>query len=161
MSNEIKDISVFYGNSIIEELYIGKNKLGPKLLIKNMPSLSGIYAFQNEIIDFEFIGEFLKLKSLYIQDNPVINLDLQKLQNLENLQLFECDNLITIDFSKKTKLKQFFLLDKKVVNVISKNDSVKTFVLEKTTDSKNSPRIDSIKTAPTYKVKKGMIITPK
>jgi len=131
MTNEIKEISVFYGNSIIEELYIGENKLGPKLTIKNIPNLSGIYAFRNEISDFEFIDEFTKLKSFYIQGNPVVNLDLQNLPNLESLQLFECDNLKTIDFSVKTKLKQFFLLDMKAVKVVLKNEKVKTVYIEK------------------------------
>ena len=160
MTNEIKEISVFYGNSIIEELYIGENKLGPKLTIKNIPNLSGIYAFRNEISDFEFIDEFTKLKSFYIQGNPVVNLDLQNLPNLESLQLFECDNLKTIDFSVKTKLKQFFLLDMKAVKVVLKNEKVKTVYIEKNSDPKNSPKVDSIKTAPVIKLKPGMIITP-
>lgn len=160
MTNEIKDINILYENSTIEELYIGENKLGPKLTIKNIPNLSGIYAFRNEITEFKFIGEFPKLKSLYIQGNPVANLDIQNLPNLESLQLFECDNLKTIDFSIKTKLKQFFLLDMKVVNVVLKNERVRTVYLEKTSDPKNTPRIDSIKTAPVIKIKEDMTITP-
>lgn len=160
MTNEIKEIDVFYGNSTIEELYVGENKLGPKLIIKNMPNLSVIYAFRNEIVELEFIGKHSKLKSLYIQGNPVVNLDLQNLPKLENLQLFDCDNLKTIDFDKSTNLKQFFLLDMKVVNVRMKNDNVKTIYLEMTSDPKNTPRIDSIKTAPVLKIKEGMIVTP-
>ncbi|MBC5836293.1 leucine-rich repeat domain-containing protein [Flavobacterium sp. F372] len=161
MNNDIKEIKVFYGNSTIEELYIGENKIGPKLIIKDMPNLKGIYAFRNGIIDFEFIGEFLKFRSLYIQGNPVINLDIQNLTNLENLQLFECNNLKTIDIHKQTKIKQFFLLDMKVVNVVSKNEFVRTVYIEKKSDPKNSPKNDSIKIAPTIKITKDMIITPK
>lgn len=160
MTNDIKEIKVFYGNSTIEELYIGENKLGPKLIIKNMPNLTGVYAFRNNITEFEFIGEFPKFKSLYIQGNPVVNLDIQNLKNLENLQLFECDNLKTIDLSKTTKIKQFFLLDMKVVNVVSKNEFVRTAYIEKNSDPKNSPKIDSVKTAPVIKITKDMIITP-
>lgn len=160
MTNEVKEIKVFYGNSTIEELYIGENKLGPKLIVKDMPNLKGIYAFRNDIIEFEFIGEFPKFKSLYIQGNPVVNLDIQKLKNLENLQLFECDNLKTIDLWKQTKIKQFFLLDMKVVNVVSKNEFVRTAYIEKNSDPKNSPKIDSVKTAPVIKITKDMIITP-
>lgn len=159
MTNEIKEISVFYGNSTIQALNVGENKVGPKLTIKNMPNLSGVYAFRNGITEFEFIGEYLKLKSLYIQGNPVENLNLQNLQNLENLQLFECDNLKTIIFFIGTKLKQFFLLDMKVVNVL-KSENTRTMYLEKVSDPKNSPRVDSIKTAPTIKIKEGMIIKP-
>ncbi|WP_147298512.1 leucine-rich repeat domain-containing protein [Flavobacterium cutihirudinis] len=160
MSNDIEEIKVFYGNSTFEELYIGENKLGPKLIVKDIPNLAGIYAFRNDITDLEFIGEFPKLKSLYIQGNPVANLDLQNLKNLENLQLFECDKLKTIDLWKQTKIKQFFLLDMKVVNVVSKNEFVRTVYIEKKSDPKNSPKIDSVKTAPVIKITKDMIITP-
>jgi len=160
MTNEIKDIKVFYGNSTIEELYIGENKLGPKLTVKDMSNLKGVYAFRNGIIEFEFIGEFPRFKSLYIQGNPVVNLDIQNLKNLENLQLFECDNLKTIDIWKTTKIKQFFLMDMKVVNVVSKNEFVRTAYIEKNSDPKNSPKIDSVKTAPVIKITKDMIITP-
>lgn len=157
MTNDITSISVFDGNATIDELYIGENKLGPKLTFKNMPNITGIYAFRNEIKEFEFIGEFAKMKSFYIQGNPVENLYLQNLPNLQSLQLFECDNLKTINFAKQTKLKQFFLLDMKAVNVVIKND-IRTVYLEKTSDPKNSPRVDSIKTAPVIKVKEGTII---
>lgn len=160
MTNEIKEIEVFYGNLTIEELYIGENKLGPKLVVKGMPNLKGLYAFRNGIIEFEFIGEFPKFRSLYIQGNPVVNLDIQNLKYLENLQLFDCDDLKTIDLWKQTKIKQFFLLDMKVINVISKNEFVKTAYLEKTSDPKNSPKFDSVKTVPVIKLAKDMIITP-
>lgn len=160
MTNEVKEIKVFYGNTTIEELYVGENKLGPKLIVKDMPNLKGLYAFRNDIIEFEFIGEFPKFKSLYIQGNPVVNLDIQNLKNLESLQLFECDNLKTIDLWKQTKIKQFFLLDMKVVNVVSKSEFVRTAYLEKNSDPKNSPKIDSVKTVPVIKVTKDMVITP-
>lgn len=159
MTNEITDLKVFYGNITIEELYIGENKLGKKLIVKDMPNLKGLYAFRNDIKELEFIGRNENLKSLYIQGNPVENLNLQNLPNLESLQLFECENLKTIDFFIGTKLKQFFLLDMKVVNVLKK-ENTRTIYLEKNSDPKNSPKIDSIKTAPVIKVTKDMIITP-
>ena len=159
MTNDITDLNVFYGNTTIEELYVGENKLGDKLVIKEMPNLKGLYAFRNNIKELEFMGRFENLKSLYIQGNPVENLNLQNLPNLESLQLFECENLKTIDFYIATKLKQFFLLDMKVVNVL-KNENKRTIYLEKNSDPKNSPKIDSIKTAPVIKVTKDMIITP-
>ncbi len=158
MTNEITDLSVFYGNSNIVELYVGENKLGKKLLIKDMPNLEGLYAFRNGIEEIEFVGNFDNFESLYFQGNPIVNLQIQNLPNLKNLQLFECDNLKTIDLSKKTKLKQFFLLDMKAVNVVSKNENVRTIYLEKTSDPKNSLKIDSIKTAPIIKITKDMII---
>ncbi|MCZ8198679.1 MAG: hypothetical protein O9267_13830, partial [Flavobacterium sp.] len=130
MTNDITDLNVFYGNTTIEELYVGENKLGEKLVIKEMPNLKGLYAFRNDIKEFEFIGKYENLKSLYIQGNPVENLNLQNLTNLESLQLFECDNLKTINFFIETKLKQFFLLDMKVVNVLKK-ENTRTLYLEK------------------------------
>lgn len=159
MTNEIKEINALHGNPSIQELNLGENKVGPKLTIKNMPNLTGIYAFRNGINEFDFVGEYPKLRSMYIQGNPVENLNLQNLQNLENLQLFECDNLKTINFYIGTKLKQFFLLDLKVVNVV-KTENTRIVYLEKKSDPKNSPRIDSVKTAPTIKIKEGMIIKP-
>ena len=121
MTNDISDLKVFYGNTTIEELYVGENKLGEKLVIKEMPNLQGLYAFRNGLKELEFIGKYDKLKSLYIQGNPVENLNLQNLPNLENLQLFECDDLKTINLYIGTKLKQFFLLDTKVINVLKKD----------------------------------------
>jgi Leucine-rich repeat (LRR) protein len=157
MTNEITHLKVFYGNSTIEELYVGENKLGEKLLIKDMPNLKGLYAFRNDLKKIEFVGNFDNFKSLYIQGNPVENLNLQNLPNLENLQLFECDDLKSIDFFIGTKLKQFFLLDTKVVNVLKKENTT-TIYLQKNSDPKNSPKIDSIKTAPVIKITKDMII---
>jgi hypothetical protein len=159
MTNEIKEINALNGNQSIHELNLGENKVGPKLTIKDMPNLTGVYAFRNGISEFEFVGEYLKLKSLYIQGNPVEYLNLQNLKNLESLQLFECDNLKTINFHIETKLKQFFLLDIKVVNV-SKTENIRTVYLEKKSDPKNSPKVDSVKIAPTIRIKEGMIIKP-
>jgi hypothetical protein len=159
MTNEIKEINALNGNQSIHELNLGENKVGPKLTIKDMPNLTGVYAFRNGINEFEFVGEYLKLKSLYIQGNPVEYLNLQNLKNLESLQLFECDNLKTINFHIETKLKQFFLIDIKVVNV-SKTENIRTVYLEKKSDPKNSPKVDSVKIAPTIRIKEGMIIKP-
>jgi len=157
MTNDISDLEVFCGNTTIEELYVGENKLGEKLVIKEMPNLQGLYAFRNGLKELEFIGKYEKLNSLYIQGNPVENLNLQNLPNLENLQLFECDDLKTINFYIGTKLKQFFLLDTKVVNVLKKENTT-TVYLEKNSDPKNSPKIDSVKTAPVIRITKDMII---
>jgi Leucine-rich repeat (LRR) protein len=159
MTNKITDIDVFFGNSKIEELYVGENKLGPKLVVKDMISLKGVYAFRNDLKDIEFIGDFKNMKSLYLQGNLFESLDVQNLPNLENLQLFECNQLKTIDISKNTKLKQFFLLDMKVVNVAWKNQDVKTIFIQKNV-ADIQPQHDSLKTAPTIKIKEGMIITP-
>jgi Leucine-rich repeat (LRR) protein len=159
MTNNITDINVFYGNSVIEELYIGENKLGPKLLIKDMVNLKGVYAFRNDLQHIDFIGDFRNMKSLYLQGNIFQHLDVTNLPNLESLQLFECENLQTIDISKNTKLKQFFLLDMKVANVIWKTQDVKTIFVKKNV-ADIQPQHDSLKTAPTIKIKEGMIIKP-
>ena len=159
MTNEIKDLRIFEGNQTIEEIYVGVNKLGKKLIINNIPNLTGLYAFRNNINEIMFVSKNEKLKSLYIQGNPIENLKLENLPNLENLQLFECESLKTIDFYIGTKLKQFFLLDMKVVNVV-KNENIRTLYLENNSNLKNSRKVDSIKTAPVIKVTKDMIITP-
>ena len=160
MTNDIINLDVFFGNKIIEELYVGENKLGKKLVIKEIPNLKGLYAFRNDIKEFEFIGKYENLKSLYIQGNPIESLNLLNCPNIESLQLFECENLKTIDFFIGTKLKQFILLDMKVINVLKK-DSIKTIYLERNSDPKKSPKVDSVKTAPVIKITKDMIITPK
>ena len=49
MTNDIINLDVFFGNKIIEELYVGENKLGKKLVIKEIPNLKGLYAFRNDI----------------------------------------------------------------------------------------------------------------
>lgn len=157
MTNKITDINVFFGNSKIEELYVGENKLGPKLVVKDMISLKGVYAFRNDLKHIDFIGDFKNMKSLYLQGNLFENLDVQNLPNLESLQLFECDQLKTIDIFKSTKLKQFFLLDMKVVNVAWKNKDVKTIFVQKNV-ADIQPQHDSLKTAPTIKIKEDMII---
>lgn len=160
MTNNISNIDVFHGNSKIEELYIGENKLGPKLIVKNMIALEGLYAFRNDVNYIEFIGEFKNMKSLYLQGNLFEKLNIENLINLENLQLFECDQLKSIDISKQTKLKQFFLLDMKVIYVGSKNKDVKTIFVRKNV-ADFQPQHDSIKTAPVIKIKEGMIIESK
>ncbi len=157
MTNNVSDISVFFGNSNIEELYIGENKLGPNLTVKDMSGLKGLYAFRNDLKHIEFIGDFKNMKSLYLQGNLFENLNIQNLPNLESLQLFECDQLKTINISKYTNLKQFFLLDMKVENVMWKNKDVKTiFVKRNIADIQ--PQHDSIKTSPTIKIKGDLII---
>jgi Leucine-rich repeat (LRR) protein len=158
MTNNITSINVFFGNSTIEELYIGENKLGPKLILKDMPNLRGVYAFRNDLESVEFSGDFSKMRSLYLQGNLFVNLDIQNLPNLESLQLFECDQLKTVDISKKTNLRQFFLLDSKVVKVAWKNQDVKTIYIERKTEIEKPTQHDSIKTAPTIKVKEGVKI---
>ncbi|GAA4428966.1 hypothetical protein GCM10023188_13770 [Pontibacter saemangeumensis] len=161
MTNNITNINVFFGNSTIEELYIGENKLGPKLVLKDMPNLRGVYAFRNELKDVEFSGNLNKMRSLYLQGNLFVHLDVHNLPNLESLQLFECDQLRTVDISKDTKLRQFFLLDSKVVNVAWKNQDVKTIFIERKAETEVPTQHDSIKTAPTFKVKEGVKVKTK
>lgn len=153
MTNQISDIKVLWGNTVLEELYIGENKLGPELVIKDMPNLRGLYAFRNGILNFKFLSELPNLKSLYIQGNPVVNLNLENVINLQSLQLFECDDLKTIDINKNTKIKNFFIVDMKITNIVSKNDTIKTVYLESSIDAKNPSEIENIKIAPTIKVK--------
>lgn len=157
MTNIITNVNVFFGNSKIEELYIGENKLGPNLIIKDMVNLKGVYAFRNDLKSIEFIGNFENMRELYLQGNLFENLAVQNLPNLESLQLFECEKLKTIDISKRTKLKQFFLLDMKVVNVAWKSSDVKTIYVQKNV-ADIQPQHDSLKTAPTIKIKEEMII---
>lgn len=152
--NLITDINIFFGNTVLEELYIGDNKLGPELVIKDMPNLKGLYAFRNNIKDFKFLSVLSNLKSLYIQENPIVYLNIENLINLENLQLFECYNLKQIDLNKSTKIKQFFIIDMKVERVVSKDQNSNSVYLKNIEDAKNPSQIDNLKVAPTIKIKK-------
>lgn len=158
-TNNIKDINVFFGNDKIQELYIGENKLGPKLVVQNMVNLKGLYAFRNDLKEIEFIGDFKNLKSLYLQGNLFENLEIPTLTSLESLQLFECDNLKTIDIYSNLKLKQFFLMDMKVVSVVNKSENIKTIFIQKNI-ADIQPQHKDLKTAPVIKVKGDMIVTP-
>ncbi|WP_158960292.1 leucine-rich repeat domain-containing protein [Myroides fluvii] len=106
-TNRISDMSVLNGNSVIEEIFIGDNQLGPRLTLEHMPNLKGLYAFRNELKELRFTTPFPYLTSLYIQGNPIKKLNIEPLVNLKSLQLFECDDLRTITINKKQKLSNF------------------------------------------------------
>ncbi len=152
--NLITDISIFFGNSVLEELYLGDNKLGPELIIKDIPNLKGLYAFRNDIKDFKFLSKLSNLKSLYIQGNPIVYLNIENLINLESLQLFECYDLKQIDLNKNTKIKQFFIIDMKVKTIVSKDQNTNSVFLQNIEDAKNPSQIENLKVAPTIKIKK-------
>lgn len=152
--NLITDISIFFGNTVLEEIYLGDNKLGPELIIKDIPNLKGLYAFRNEIKDIKFLSKLSNLKSLYIQDNPIVYLNIENLLNLESLQLFECYDLKQIDLNKNTNIKQFFIIDMKVESIVSKDQNSNSVFLQNIEDAKNPSQIENLKVAPTIKVKK-------
>jgi len=43
--NEIQKLDVFFDNPVIEAIYIGDNRIGKKLILKNLKNLKRFYAF--------------------------------------------------------------------------------------------------------------------
>jgi len=152
-NNLISDITPLYGNEKLEEIYIGDNQLGPILILKDMPNLKGVYAFRNNLKEIKFLSSFPNLKSLYLQENPITSLNIENLINLESLQLFECFDLKEIKLNKKTKIKQFFIIDMKVKNIVSNDEFTNIVQLEKIEDARNISENENFKIAPVIKVK--------
>lgn len=152
-NNLISDITPLYGSEKLEEIYIGDNQLGPILILKDMPNLKGVYAFRNNLKEIKFLSSFPNLKSLYLQENPITSLNIENLINLESLQLFECFDLKEIKLNKKTKIKQFFIIDMKVKNIVSNDEFTNIVQLEKIEDARNISENENFKIAPVIKVK--------
>ena|SRR5690606_14090802 len=152
-NNLISDITPLYGNEKLEEIYIGDNQLGPILILKDMPNLKGVYAFRNNLKEIKFLSSFPNLKSLYLQENPITSLNIENLINLESLQLFECFDLKEIKLNKKAKIKQFFIIDMKVKNIVSNDEFTNIVQLEKIEDARNISENENFKIAPVIKVK--------
>lgn len=130
MSNNITNLQVFFNNKVIQELYIGENKFGKKLVLKNLTNLKGLFAFKNNIEVLE-IENSNNIELMSLQNNQLKDINLKKLSSLKSLDLSNNSNLNTLDISKNKKLEQLYLTltSIKTLNV-AKNKKLKTIYLE-------------------------------
>ncbi|MCD9574170.1 hypothetical protein [Flavobacterium soyae] len=138
MKNQVVNLDVFFNNSTIEEIYIGENNLGKKLMLKNMPKLKGLYAFRNGLNELVLINTS-NIESLYLQGNLFEKISLYELPKLKNLQLSENNNLKKIDVKKNVELIQLYLNSTKIEKLdISNNPLLKTLYIENGVDLSKS-----------------------
>ena len=158
MTNNITNLDVFFGNSIIEELYVGENKLGKKLILKNLTNLKGLYAFRNGIEEIE-LKNTDNIEQIYLQGNLFEKIEFPNLVKLRTLQLSENKNLKVLDVRKNTELKQLYLTETLVTNVdVSNNKYLKTLYVEKNTQLEKNKDQQNLKPMPI--IKGDLIVTP-
>ncbi|THF51728.1 hypothetical protein E6C50_08180 [Flavobacterium supellecticarium] len=131
MTNQITSLDVFNDNSTIEEIYIGENQLGKKMILKNIKNLKGLYAFRNGIEEINFIGTD-NIESLYLQGNLFERIEFKNLTKLSTLQLSENEKLKEINVSNNKELAQLYLTDTAILKLdITNNPLLKTLYVEK------------------------------
>ncbi|QSW90403.1 hypothetical protein J0383_06215 [Flavobacterium endoglycinae] len=152
MNNQIRNIDVFFNNSNIEEIYIGENNLGKKLILKNMPKLRGLYAFRNGLSELVLINTS-NIESLYLQGNIFEKIILDKLPKLKTLQLSENGNLKMINVEKNVELVQLYLNSTKIEKLdISNNPLLKTLYIDNGVNLLKSEKQSMIKPMQSIKV---------
>ncbi|MBS7256516.1 leucine-rich repeat domain-containing protein [Flavobacterium branchiicola] len=130
MKNQVLNLDVFFNNSTIEEIYVGENMLGKKLVIKNMPKLKGLYAFRNGLNELVLINTN-NIESLYLQGNIFEKIILDELPKLKTVQLSENGNLKIIDVKRNVELVQLYLNSTKIDKLdISNNPLLKTLYID-------------------------------
>ncbi|MCA6423478.1 MAG: hypothetical protein IM568_11765 [Flavobacterium sp.] len=148
MTNNITNLDVFFNNPVIEELYVGENKLGKKLILKNLTNLRGFFAFRNDLEDI-IIENTDKIEQMYLQGNLFQKIELKYLSKLRTLQLNENRNLKNIDVSKNTELIQLYLTETLITKLnISNNPILKTLYIEKNVELLKSNSQDNLKAMP-------------
>lgn len=126
MKNQITNLDVFFNNSISEEIYIGENKLGKKLTLKNIQNLKGLYAFRNGLEELSLISTN-NIGNLYLQGNLFEKISVENLLKLKTLQLSENVNLKEVNVRKNVELIQLYLNNTNVFQIdISNNTLLKT-----------------------------------
>lgn len=151
MTNQITNLDVFFNNSIIEEIYIGENKLGEKLVLKNLKNLKGLYAFRSGIVEIDFIGTD-NIEELYLQGNLFEKIEFKNLTKLYSLQLSENIKLKEIDVSNNKKLVQLYLTYTGISTLdITNNPLLKTLYVEKKVEIKKSEKLPNFKPMPLIK----------
>lgn len=131
MKNQITNLDVFFNNSVIEEIYIGENKLGKKLTLKNIQNLKGLYAFRNGLEELSLISTN-NIGNLYLQGNLFEKISVENLLKLKTLQLSENVNLKEVNVRKNVELIQLYLNNTNVFQIdISNNTLLKTLYIEK------------------------------
>jgi len=130
MTNQIKNLDVFFNNTVIEEIFIGENQLGKKLTLKNIPNLKGLYAFRNDLEEIKLI-DTNNIQSLYLQGNSFEKVGFKNLSKLKSLQLSENTGLKIIDISNNKELGQLYLTDTGISKLdITNNPLLKTLYIE-------------------------------
>ena len=148
MGNQITNLDVFFDNSVIEEIYIGDNKLGEKLVLKNLKNLKGLYAFRNGIVEIYFTGTD-NVKSLYLQGNLFEKIQFKNLTKLYSLQLSENIKLKEIDVSYNKELVQLYLTFTRILTLdVTNNPLLKTLYVEKKVEIKKSEKLSDFKPMP-------------
>lgn len=152
MKNQVTNLDVFYNNSTIEEIYVGENMLGRKLVIKNMPKLKGLYVFRNGLNELVLINT-TNIESLYLQGNMFEKIILDELPKLKTLQLSENGNLKLIDVKKNVELVQLYLNSTKIEKLdISNNPLLKTLYIDNGVNLLKSEKQSNFKPMQSIKV---------
>ncbi|MHC0443099.1 hypothetical protein [Flavobacterium sp. 3-210] len=152
MKNQVANLDVFFNNSTIEEIYVGENMLGKKLVIKNMPKLKGLYAFRNGLNELVLIST-TNIESLYLQGNMFEKIILDELPKLKTLQLSENGNLKLIDVKKNVELVQLYLNSTKIEKLdISNNLILKTLYIDNGVNLLKSEKQSNFKPMQSIKV---------
>jgi hypothetical protein len=107
--NEIQNLDVFFNNSVIETIYIGKNPLDKKLILRNVKNLKRFYAFADSLEEIDFTGTD-NIKLLYLQENRFEKVEFKNLVNLELLQLGGNKTLKIVDVSANQHINSLYLL---------------------------------------------------
>jgi Leucine-rich repeat (LRR) protein len=107
--NQIKNLDVFFNNGIIKEIYIVRNALGKKLILKDARNLTDLAAANNNIEEIDLTGTE-NIKSLYLQGNAIKTIVLKKLLDLQSLDLMYNSQLKLIDISANHNLNSLYLL---------------------------------------------------
>jgi hypothetical protein len=154
MTNQITNLDVFFNNSVIEEIYIGENQLGKKLVLKNLENLKGLYAFRSGIAEIDFIGTD-NIKSLYLQGNSFEKIGFENLSWLNTLQVTENEKLKEIDVSNNKELVQLYLTETSISKLdITNNPLLKTLYVEKKVEIKRAEKQSDFKPMPIIKTDK-------
>jgi len=144
----------FFDNVIIEEIYIGDNRLGKKLRLKGLKNLKGLYAFRNELEEIELTGTE-NIQSLYLQGNFFTTIDFENLSKLRSLQLSECKKLEKLSISNNPELVQLYLTETAVSKLdITRNPLLKILYVEKSVEILSSNNQSDFKPMPEFKTSK-------
>ena len=154
MTNQITNLDVFNNNSIIEEIYIGENQLGKKLILKNLKSLRGLYAFRNGLEEINLVNTE-NIESLYLQGNFFKKIEFKNISKLKTLQLSENEKLKDINVVNNKDLVQLYLTGTQISKLdISNNPLLKTLYVEKNVEINRNKKQSEFKPMPIIKTSK-------
>lgn len=150
--NQIQNLDVFFDNTIIEEIYVGGNHLGKKLILRNLPKLKRLYAFENKLEEMDLIDTD-NIQLLYLQDNLFEKIEFKNLLNLTGLQMTGNKKLKDIDISNNKKLGQLYLTHTPVSKLdITNNPLLKILYVEKSVQIVKSNAQSNFKPMPKIEI---------